>query len=206
MEVAISSFQGLMNTNSSRRVKHPGPASIIPLKRGISEEDPGIRHGPQVKVERFRARSDNPYLRTAIRGSKPIQTECYTCGTLIGEDGSPSYITLPPFRGFYLAPNTERCPAKDCKRKRQSRAVPVDTSIDFILYNDIADLKQTGDPIYEKLRRIVCEGDKSVSLLPEELNMPNRDFSARKQKRLDKSAVRKETLRVAASAQGPHGN
>jgi hypothetical protein len=92
MHIAKSSFEGLIKRNSYRRT------FIVLMKHQSSKKGFGIRHLPQTKVEKRRAQSDNSYLRTLKSGSEPIRVERYKCGTLIGEDESPSCTTLPPFR------------------------------------------------------------------------------------------------------------
>jgi hypothetical protein len=123
-------------------------------------------------IRTLRSSSDNPYLKTAVPGKQGIQVRCQTCWGIIGTDPEPTYAVLPPFQGFYLAPNNFQCISPTCRGKRRVN-IPVDVTQNYVSHTDMWSVtKRHRQSLYLKLHRIFCEGDRNLVLSQKELDTP----------------------------------
>lgn len=91
--------------------------------------------------EKRRAASDNPFVRTTVdRPDEPVMVFCASCKSEASKqlDKLPSYVTMDPFDGAYIARKSQTCITPGCciwqaGRKTEVWLIPVDPDVWYVL-------------------------------------------------------------------------
>ena len=115
----------------------------------------------------LRAVSVNPYLHTALPSIVGIVVRCAGCGRGEIFDSSPTYLSLPPLKGYYVAQRKSRCKSESCLGQ-QMLFVPLDASTQYVSHKEISSVMKGSPTLTRKLVAMVIDGDETIELTAEE--------------------------------------